>query len=347
MSCSQPMGVHDGGRKPLALVTGGGGFLGGAVARGLLARGYRVRSFSRGIYPDLEKAGIKTLQGCLSHADAVLSAVKDCDIVFHIGAKAGVWGPYEEYYQTNVVGTEHVLAACRKHGVSRLVYTSSPSVVFNGKDLEGANESLPYPETFSAHYPATKAAAEKKVIAANGKDLATVSLRPHLIWGPGDNHLVPRIVARGKTGQLRKISGPAKKVDSVYIDNAAEAHLLAADRLFPGSEIAGKVYFVSNGEPLPVWELVDKILLAAGESPVEKSISPGAAYAAGFLLETVYGMLGIRSQPRMTRFLAKELSTAHWFDISAARRDLEYNPKISLEEGFRRLRASYARPTPE
>ncbi|MFH2202819.1 MAG: NAD-dependent epimerase/dehydratase family protein [Elusimicrobiota bacterium] len=325
-----------------ALVTGGGGFLGSAVCRALRHKGVAVRSFSRGAYPELEQAGVETVRGDLTDPAAVHAAAAGCDIVFHVAAKAGVWGRGEDFRRVNVEGTRSVLEACRAHGIRRLVYTSSPSVVFDGRDIEGGDESLPYAEHYHAHYPATKAEAERLVLRANGRDIATVSLRPHLIWGPGDNHLVPRIIARRRSGALRRITGPVKKVDSVYIDNAAAAHILAAEKLAPGAPSAGKVYFISNDEPLPVWELIDRILMAAHLPPVEKTVSPGLAYAAGAGLEAVYRLLRLGGEPRMTRFLARELSTAHWFDISAARRDLGYRPAVSIQEGLRRLEAALA-----
>ena len=319
------------------LVTGGGGFLGGAIVRQLTARGARVRSLSRQHYPELEQAGVEQVQGSLTDSEKVGAAVRGCELVFHVAAKAGIWGRYEDYYQTNVVGTENVLNACRQQGVRRLVYTSSPSVVFNGQDMEGVDESAPYPEHYEAHYPKTKALAEQWVIAANDNSLATVSLRPHLIWGPGDNHLVPRILAKGRAGQIRRIGRRDNLVDSIYIDNAAEAHLLAAEKLYPGSPVAGKVYFISQDQPMSVWELINRILACGGVPPVTKSISPGLAYFAGSVCESVYKGLGIQSEPRMTRFVARELSTAHWFDISAAKEDFGYRPKVSIEEGMKRL----------
>ena len=321
------------------LVTGGGGFLGGAIVRQLVARGARVRTLSRSTYPELTRLGVEQFPGDLADPVATQCAVAGCTVVFHVAAKAGIWGSYDSYHQANVIGTENILAACRQHGVARLVYTSSPSVVFTGRDLEGANESLPYPARFEAPYPQTKALAEQRVLAANSPQLATVALRPHLIWGPGDNHLVPRILARGRAGQLRRIGSRPNLVDSIYIDNAADAHLLAAEKLFPGSPVAGRAYFLSNGEPLPLWTLVNRILAADGQPPVTRSIPTGVAYAAGVVLEFVHRALNLEAEPRMTRFLAHELSTAHWFDLSAARRDLGYEPKVSIDEGLRRLAA--------
>jgi nucleoside-diphosphate-sugar epimerase len=320
------------------LVTGGGGFLGKAIVRLLCSRGDQVRSLARGNYPELEKLGVEVHRGDLADAAAVSDAVARCDLVFHTAAKAGIWGPYAEYHQTNVVGTSNVVAGCRSRGVRRLVFTSSPSVVFDGGDMEGVDESVPYADHFEAHYPKTKALAERIVLEANGPDLATVALRPHFIWGPEDNHLIPRLLARARAGTLRRVGRTDKLIDSVYVDNAAEAHLLAGDRLAPGSPIAGKAYFITQGEPVAFWGLIDRILAAAGLPGVTRTVSARAAYVGGWMLETIHALLRLRSEPRMTRFLARELSTAHWFNIGAARRDLDYVPKVSTEEGLRRLR---------
>jgi nucleoside-diphosphate-sugar epimerase len=320
-----------------ALVTGGGGFLGNAIVRLLVERGDEVRSFSRGEYPALSSLGVAQFRGDLADREALARAAQGCDTVFHVAARAGIWGSFADFRRTNVTGTENVIAACVQHGIGRLVYTSSPSVVFDGRDVEGGNESLPYPPHFESPYPRTKAMAERVVLAADSPRLATVSLRPHLIWGPGDNHLVPRIIARARAGRLRRIGSRPCLVDTVYVDNAAKAHLLAADRLAPGGGIAGRCYFISNGEPLPLWEMVNRILAAAGMPPVRRSIPPGAALAAGALCEAIWTVLRLTGEPPMTRFVAREMATAHWFDISAARRDLAYKPEISIDEGLKRL----------
>jgi len=320
-----------------ALVTGGGGFLGAAIVRRLRTRGDAVHSFSRGRYPELDALGVTQHQGDLADAIAVSRAAAGCDMVFHVAAKAGVGGRYRDYHRANVLGTANVLTACRHHGIARLVYTSSPSVVFTGRDMTGVEESVPYPSHYEAAYPQTKAIAERLVLQANGPLLATVALRPHLIWGPGDNHLIPRILARARAGRLRRIGTESKLIDSVYIDDAAEAHVLAADRLAPGSSIAGKAYFITQGEPLPLWDLVNRILAAAGLEPVTRSVPAGLACAAGGIMEMIYGVFWPSEEPPMTRFVARELATAHWFDIAAARRDLGYQPKVSLDEGLRRL----------
>jgi nucleoside-diphosphate-sugar epimerase len=321
-----------------ALVTGGGGFLGGAIVRLLRQQGREVRSFTRSAYPWLDELGVEQSLGDLADAAAVERAAAGVDVVFHVAAKAGVWGRREDFFATNVTGTENIIAACRKLGVSRLVYTSTPSVVHGGGDLEGADESVPYPKEFDAPYPETKAIAEKAVLAANGPDLATVALRPHLIWGPGDPHLIPRVIARAREGKLRRIGSRPVKVDVTYIDNAAEAHLLAARSLSDStSPAAGKAYFISNGEPVDLWEFINRVLGEAGLPPVARTMSAWKARLVGRVLEWLYRTFRLPGEPPMTRFVANQLSTSHWYDITAARRDLGYEPRVSIEEGLRRL----------
>ena len=326
--------------RPLtALVTGGGGFLGLAVVEQLLARGDRVRSFARGVYPGLAALGVEVLRGDLRDAQVVGQACAGCDVVFHVAAKAGIWGRYAVYYEPNVRGTQNVLAACREHGVHRLVYTSSPSVVFDGRSMEGVDESAPYPQKYHSHYSATKALAEQAVLAANGKTLRTLALRPHLIWGPRDNHLVPRIVSQGRAGTLRRVGDGTNKVDTTYIDNAARAHLLAADALETNPQAAGRPFFISQGEPMALSEIINGILAAAGLPPLTRSVPQPVAWSAGAILEAAYALLRLKGEPRMTRFVARELATAHWFDITAARTELGYEPAISITEGLHRLEA--------
>jgi nucleoside-diphosphate-sugar epimerase len=319
------------------LVTGGGGFLGGAIVRRLVDRGDSVRSLARGDYPELRLLGVETIRGDVGDPEVVARAAEGVDVVFHVAARAGIWGPRSEFVRANVDGTRNVLAACRSRGVGRLVFTSSPSVISGLGDLEGVDESIPYPTRFDSYYPETKAEAERMVLGSNGPGLSTVALRPHLIWGPGDNHLIPRIIARARAGRLRRIGNRPNRVDSIYIDNAAEAHLLAADRLGPGSPVSGRAYFLSQGEPWPLWDLINGILRAAGLPPVDRTVSPAVAGMAGVVLEAAHHLFRLPGEPAMTRFLAHQLSTAHWFNIDAARRDLGYRPAISIEEGLGRL----------
>jgi nucleoside-diphosphate-sugar epimerase len=319
------------------LVTGGGGFLGTRVAQMLQARGDEVTVLGRNAYPHHEAAGVPTIQADVRDAGAVADACADMDVVFHVAALAGIWGKKKAFWGINVGGTENVIAGCRAHQVRRLVFTSSPSVVFGEDDLRGVDESQPYPRRYLAHYAETKAVAERLALAANGPDLATVALRPHLIWGPGDPHLIPRVIARARQGRLIQVGDGTNLVDITYIDNAAEAHLQAADALAPGSTCAGLAYFVSQGEPVALWPWLNDVLEAVGIQRVTRSISHRTAYRIGAVLEAVFGLFGMSGEPRMTRFLATQLAHNHYFDISAARRDLAYEPRVSVQEGMNHL----------
>ena len=323
------------------LVTGGGGFLGQAICRRLLERGHAVSSFSRGHYPELATLGVRQLQGDLAQLDAVLDAFEGQDAVFHVAARAGGWGSFQDYFDANVKGTAHVLAACRMHGIARLVYTSTPSVTHRrSHPVTGGNEANTPPGTgFLAWYPATKRIAEENVLAANDAQLATVALRPRLIWGPGDTQLLPRLVQRARAGRLRLVGDGLNKIDTTFIANAAQAHLDAFDHLSPGARCAGRAYFISNGEPKTVAEMINSLLRAAGAPPVEKTIPFRAAWWLGWALESAWGTLGLRGEPPMTRFLAEQLSTTHFYDISAARRDFGYRPQVSILEGLKQLAA--------
>jgi nucleoside-diphosphate-sugar epimerase len=324
----------------LILVTGGSGFLGGAVVRRLVARGDQVRSLQRQDSPALRELGVDIVRADLADQVAVTKAAEGCDAVIHIAAKAGVWGPEAQYYRSNVLGTRNILNACLVNNIQRCVYTSTPSVIHAGGDVEGIDESAPLATHFEIAYPATKAEAERLVLTANGPALGTVALRPHLIWGPNDPQLTARVLARGKAGRLRLVGKGLKLIDSVFIDNAVDAHLLALDRIFPGAPCAGKAYFITQGEPMPQRDLINGILKAGGLPPCEKSISPQTAYAVGVLMEIIWKILGRQDEPMMTRFVAKQLSTAHWYNISAAKRDLGYEPQISVAQGLQILEKS-------
>ena len=325
------------------LVTGGGGFLGQAICRLLVARGYEVASYNRGLYPELDALGVRQIRGDLADADSVREAARGTDAIFHNAAKAGAWGSYESYRLANVVGTDNVLAACRTHGIGRLVYTSTPSVTHRANHpVAGGNEAdTPYGEHFKAAYPVTKTIAEKAVLAANDATLATVALRPRLIWGPGDNQLLPRLVERARAGRLRFVGDGGNLIDSTYIDNAAQAHLDAFDHLAVDAACAGRPYFVSNGDPRTARETVNALLRAVGAPQVEGTIPFAVAYGAGALLEGVWRALPLKGEPPMTRFLAEQLSTTHWYDITAAKRDFGYVPRVSFEEGLRRLASAW------
>ena len=341
-----------------ALVTGAGGFLGRYVCEQLLARGDAVRGLARGEYPELTSAGVEMVRGDLADRDTVVRACEGVDCVFHVGGKVGVWGKWFDYFQANIHGTLNVLGACHEQGVGRLVNTSSPSVTFDAArwdcDQRGVDNRAPYPTNWLAHYPHSKAIAESFVLTQDGTAgpsgvvLRTTSLRPHLVWGPRDHHLTRRLVERARAGQLKRVGEGKNRVDMVYVENAAEAQLLAADELAQREpKNAGRAYFITQDEPVDCWAWIGQILALVDLPPVDKSVSARAAYYAGALLETKHWLLrDFKNEPKMTRFVARSLATDHWFDKEAAARDFGYRPRVSTEEGMHRL-GEWLRQQPE
>ena len=360
------------------LVTGGTGFLGRHLVERLLAQGRQVTVLGRTPAPELAARGVRFIRASLDDAEAVRAACAGAGTVFHTAAKVGVWGRYDDFFRTNVLGTRAILDGCRAHGVRRLIYTSTPSVVYNGRGLAGADESLPLTTACPSPYPLTKALAERAVLAANSPALRTVALRPHLIWGVGDPHLVPRLLAKARAGRLRIVGTGRNRVDLVHVENAVDAHLLAEAALtvchllddkqdraeqskherFPvdchliddnlpragaAPAAAGKAYFITNGEPGVLWDWINGLLIALGEPPVTKRISLGAAQVVGALCEGLWRALPLAGEPPMTRFVAAELAKDHWFDLGAARRDLGYVPRVSMAQGTAELVESLQR----
>ncbi|MGI2189302.1 2-alkyl-3-oxoalkanoate reductase [Shewanella oncorhynchi] len=349
-----------------AFVTGAGGFLGKTICLRLLAAGIKVTGFARGHYPELEALGVVMLQGDLVNKDLLQQAMQGCDIVFHVASKAGVWGDRDSYFCPNVKGAANVIAACKALKIDKLVYTSTPSVTFAGQDESGIDESTPYATRFLNHYAHSKAIAEKMMLDANQVGdmplenpdvtqvssqvttqatapyaLKTVALRPHLIWGPGDPHLVPRVLSRGRLGKLKLVGREDKLVDTIYIDNAAYAHVLAALELCQAKpKCQGKAYFLSNDEPITMAEMINLILACDALPPVTKRVPQSVAYVAGAVLESVHYLLKKQEEPMMTRFVARQLSCSHYFDISAAKRDLGYRALVSINQGMARLKVS-------
>lgn len=320
------------------LITGAGGFIGGQITRRLLEEGHQVVTYQRGKYPDLLQLEGTHLQGSIDQLGPLSDAMKGVDTVFHVAALAAISGPTDDFHNANVEGTRNIIQACRQNKVPRLVFTSSPSVVFSGRDQNGIDESEPYPDSYLADYPRTKAIAESEVLDANSSELATISIRPHLVWGPGDRHLYPRIVERAKNGKLKLVHRNGMKIDACYIDNAVDAHLCAMESLRTNPNCRGKAYFISNEEPTPPEELINQFLECAGISPIRPSIPPSLAYAAGWIIEALYRTPFFTGEPPVTRFVVHQQATSHWFDLTAAKRDLGWNPKISTAEGLKRLK---------
>lgn len=335
------------------LVTGGTGFLGRRLVTRLLAEGRSVVVLGRTPASDLEAQGVRFVRASLDDAAAVHAACAGIETVFHTAAKVGVWGRYDDFFRTNVLGTQALIAGCRAHGVQRLIYTSTPSVVYHGQGLAGANESLPLTAHCPSPYPLTKAVAEREVLAANTSSLRTIALRPHLIWGVGDPHLVPRVLARARAGRLRIVGEGRNRVDLAHVENVVDAHLLAETALRQChllSDIGsgprradGRAFFITNGEPVFLWDWINDLLGALGKPPATRRISLRAASALGTLCEAAWWILPVPGEPPMTRFVAAELATDHWFDISAARRDLGYHPRVSMAAGTEELVAWYQR----
>ena len=319
------------------LVTGGGGFIGLALVKSLIERGVAVRVFGRHYYPEAALLGAVCVVGDLRDAEMVSQATCGCDTVFHVGAKAGIWGPYAEYYAINVQGTENVINGCLQQGVGRLVYTSTPSVVFDGEDLQGVDERTPYASKPLCHYARTKIAAEKLVLGANSTRLLTVAIRPHLVWGPGDTNLIPRLIARGQEGSLRIVGDGTNKVDIAYIDNVVAAHILAAESLESSTRASGNAFFIGQEEPVQLWNWINQLFDAMNIPLVEKSISMKTAWRIGWFLEKIYGILHISREPKMTRFLAEQLALSHWFNKEKATSMLGYREYVTTEKGMAAL----------
>lgn len=320
----------------IVLVTGASGFLGQAVARSLVATGHEVRTLQRrpsGV------AGVRDIPGQVTDAALVARAVDGADAVVHLAAKVSLAGDPREFHTVNVGGTTTVLEAARAAGVTRFVYVSSPSVAHTGTSLAGVGAQPASPTHARGEYARTKAEAEIVALGTDDPGMPVVAVRPHLVWGPGDPQLVARIVARARAGRLPLIDGGTALVDSTYIDNAASAIVAALDR---APEAHGRAYVVTNGEPRPVGELLAGMCLASGVRPPTWSVPAWLARGAGSAVERVWAVRPGRDEPPMTRFLAEQLSTAHWFDQRETRRALAWTPAVSIDEGMRRLAAHHA-----
>ncbi len=346
-------------------VTGASGFIGGKLAERLLADGRPARVLSRRPLPELAARGAEAILGDLHDHSALARGCQGAETVFHVAGRVGVWGPADDFFRVNVEGTRLVIAACRDAKVPRLVYTSSPSVVYNGGDLAGLDESAPLCTAAPCAYPTSKAAAEKLVLNANDQSLATIALRPHLVWGPGDKNVVPRIMALARAGKLKIVGSGRNKVDITHITNVVGAHLLAEEALatchlisdipsgsapaerHPLSDMsakrpaAGRAFFITNGEPVVLWDWINEVLRGVGIPEITRHVPLPVAYAAGGLCEAVWRLGKKSGEPPMTRFVAKELATDHWFDLTAARRDLGYDPQVSVAQGTVELIAHY------
>jgi len=317
------------------LVTGASGLLGGAVARAVAAAGHEVTTFQRrpsGV------AGVRDVTGSMTDPAAVASAVAGQEAVVHLAAKVSLAGDPAEFEAVNVGGTRSLLVAMRASGVPRLVFVSSPSVAHGGASIVGEDAEPASPGRARGDYARTKAAAEVLALAAANDDLRVVAVRPHLVWGPGDTQLVERIVERARHGRLPLLDDGAALIDSTYVDNAASGIAAALERV---DAVSGEAYVITNGEPRTVADLMGGICAAGGAPAPRLRVPAGVAKAAGSLVERVWAVRPGADEPPMTRFLAEQLSTAHWFDQRRTQHDLHWTPEVSVDEGLRRLAAWY------
>ncbi|GEA86078.1 NAD-dependent epimerase/dehydratase family protein [Cellulomonas cellasea] len=324
------------------LVTGASGLLGRAVADALHAAGHDVRTFQR------RPSGLAHAQDVLGSVTVpaeVDRAVAGVDAVVHLAAKVSLAGDPAQFHEVNVRGTGNVLAALARHGVERLVHVSSPSVAHTGASIVGDGALPADPARARGDYARTKAEAEVLALAADRPGLRVVAVRPHLVWGPGDTQLVARLAERARAGRLPLLDAGTVLVDTTYVDNAASAMVAALGRLdAPDGAVRGQAYVVTNGEPRPIAEMLGGICTAMGAPAPSRHVPAALARAAGSLVEAVWRVRPGTDEPPMTRFLAEQLSTAHWFDQRRTRADLQWAPAVTLDEGLRRLRAASGTP---
>ena len=320
------------------LVTGASGFLGQATAAAVRGAGHEVRTFQRrpsGV------EGVSDVLGSMTDPAAVARAVDGIEAVVHLAAKVSLAGDPDDFVRVNVDGTRTLLDAARGAGVERFVFVSSPSVAHTGSSLVGADAGPAEPARARGDYARTKAAAELLALAADAPGFAVVAVRPHLVWGPGDTQLVGRIVDRARSGRLPLLDSGAALIDTLYVDNAASAMVAALDHAADDG-VHGTAYVVTNGEPRPVGDLLAGICTASGVPAPRVHVPAGVARFAGSLVEAVWRVRAGEDEPPMTRFLAEQLSTAHWFDQRRTRRDLQWTPAVSIDEGLGRLAAAQA-----
>lgn len=319
------------------LITGGGGFVGKAIARQLLQENVDCFVLGRNDYPELASEGVTCIKGDITDRECTFEKIRNFDVVYHVAALAGIWGNRDQFHSINVTGTDNIIEACLFNNIPALVHTSTPSVVFGGFDIEGGNEKMSYPQRFLCHYAHTKAIAEQHILQVDQNTLKTCAIRPHLVWGPGDPHLIPRLVERGKNRKLKVVGDGQNMVDISYIDNVATAHILAAKNLLTTAEASGKAYFIGQEKPVKLWEWVNDLFRQLNIPPVKKKVPLSVAYGVGQILEIYHGLFLQAREPAMTRFLAQQLGKSHYFSHEQATRDFGYLPTISIEEGMERL----------
>ncbi len=321
------------------LVTGAGGFLGFYIARDLKELGHKVYNFSRSHHRDLDQLEITTRIGNLNNPESIEKALKNIDAVFHVAGKVAMWGKWDDFYQTNTIGTKNLVEACKKKGIKKFIYTSTPSVVFGEGDILGEDENLEYPKKYLSLYAKSKMLAEKYVLDQNSENFLTCALRPHLIFGPRDKNIIPRLIEASKKNKLKVVGDGENLVDIIYVENAAQAHIQAFEQLSTDSKVAGSSYFIAQERPVKLWDFINQILQINGQSPITKKIPTNTAYRVGAIIEFFLKLFRVWNiHPPMTRFVALQLGKSHYFSHKKAQTDFNYSPSISIEEAIEKIR---------
>lgn len=321
------------------LVTGGLGFVGHALVKKLLSQGHEVHALGRTLNPPSTKLvhGLEYHSHDLANEPIQAPWFEGTDTVFHVAAKAGVGGRYETFRQANLTATENLLQASRQNGVTQFIYTSTPSVTFSTLPIRGGDESLPYSREVFSPYASTKALAEQAVLSEhNTNGMRTLALRPHLIWGMGDPHLLPRVISRHRAGKLKIVGDGENLVDLTHLDNVVHAHLCALRSMLTNNLLGGHAYFIGQNEPVPLWKWLNEVFFEIGLPHLKKSVSYRSAYCLGYMLELFWDLFDLASDPPMTRFVACQLAHDHWFSSSAAERDLGYRPVITMADALQK-----------
>ncbi|WP_127715927.1 NAD-dependent epimerase/dehydratase family protein [Halobacteriovorax sp. HLS] len=323
------------------LVTGAGGFLGKYIAKLLIEQGHHVVNFSRNSYPELEELGVENRTGDLQDLASIDNALEGITGIFHVAGKVAMWGKWEDFYNVNTVGTMNLIKCAKRRGISKFVYTSTPSVVFGKEEIHGENETLNYPKEYLSLYAKSKMMAEKYVLESNSENFYTCALRPHLIFGPGDQNIIPRLLDAAQKNKLKIVGDGENLVDIIYVENAAKAHVQAFDKLGSGSKVCGQAYFIAQEKPVKLWSFINTILEKKAIAPVKKKISLRKAYFIGSVIEFILRSFRIWNvHPPMSRFVALQLSKSHYFSHGKALEHFDYSPEVSIEQAIDRTIAS-------
>lgn len=330
------------------LITGAGGFVGSHLVKVLSDFGFIIHTLQRGNYPELDLPNVKQFSASLGNEQAenqknIELALDGVAIIFHVASKIGMWGNYDDFYQTNVNGSINLINLAKKKNIKYFIYTSTPSVVFDKFDICGADESIPYPNNHLNYYGKTKRLAEEFVLQSSDTNFISAAIRPHLIYGPGDKQLIPKVIKAHRENKLKIIGDGNNLVDVSYIDNVIDAHLkLLLQMLKDARKVNGKAYFIGQKNPVKLWEFTNTLMEGIGLEPLTKKIPLGIAYYVGFFFEIIFWLFGIKNlEPPMTRFIALQLGKSHYFNHHNAIADFDYEELVSTEEGLKILIDDY------